>query len=65
MASTNLSDNFHLEEKLWAKENDFHWPENPFPLVGMKDFVEEDASTRRKINYQWQEFLKNGEKNFH
>ena len=28
----------------------------------MKDFVEKDTSTRRKINYHWQESLKNGEK---
>ena len=32
----------------------------------MKDFVEKDASIRRKINYHWQESHKNGEKNdFH
>ena len=29
----------------------------------MKDFIEKDASTKRKINYHWQDSLKNGEKN--
>ena len=32
----------------------------------MKDFVEEDASNRQEKKYDWQESLKNGEKNdFH
>ena len=40
--------------------------EKTSPLVGMKDFVEKDASIRRKTNYHWQESLKKGEKNdFH
>ena len=59
----NFSDGFHFEwKKLWTKENGFHKPENPFPLTGMKDFVEKYFSTRRKRN--WQEPLKNGRKWF-
>ena len=27
----NFSDSFQLEEKPWANENSFHYPENPFP----------------------------------
>ena len=48
MASINFSDGFHLDEKLWANENGFHYPEDPFPPAGMKDFVEKYFSTRQK-----------------
>ena len=43
MASTNISDGFCLEEKLWTKENvstsqkiRFHSPEKLLPLLGIK-----------------------------
>ena len=59
MASTNISDGFHhLEEKLWANEKGFHYPENLFPSAGMKDFVEKYFSTTRK---KTDRSLKNGE----
>ena len=48
LTSTNFSDGFHYEENLWTKENGFHWPENPFKLAGMKDFLEKYFFTRRK-----------------
>ena len=48
MASINFIDGFHLDEKLWANENGFHYPEDPFPPAGMKDFVEKYFSTRQK-----------------
>ena len=39
MASNNLSENFHLEQKLWTKENGFHWQKIRFHF-----------STSRKIS---------------
>ena len=48
MASINFSGGFHLEEKLSANKNGFHWPKNPFQPGGMKSFVEKYFSTRRK-----------------
>ena len=58
MASINVSDGFHLEEKLWANKNGFHYPENLFPSAGIKDFVEKYFSTRQK---KTDRSLKNGE----
>ena len=48
LASINFSDGLHLDEKLWANENGFHSPENPFPSARMKDFVEKYFSTIQK-----------------
>ena len=48
MASINFSGGFHLEEKLSANKNGFHWPKNPFQPGGMKSFVEKYFSTRPK-----------------
>ena len=48
LASINFSDGFHLDENLWAHKNGFHYPEDLFPLAGMKDFVEKYFSARQK-----------------
>ena len=48
LASINFIDGLHLDEKLWANENGFHYPENPFPPARMKDFVEKYFPSRRK-----------------
>ena len=50
MASINFSYGFHLDEELWANENGFHYPENLFPPVGIKDFIEKKFSIRRMKN---------------
>ena len=38
-------------KNLQTKQNGFHEPKNPFPLVRMKNFVGKGAFTGRKINY--------------
>ena len=81
LALTNFKWWFPLEGKTSKqKKNGFDQPENPFPLVGMKDFIEKDASTRRSLERVFQKesfkktlseitgnsLWKNGEKNdFH
>ena len=49
MASTNISNHFHLEQKLWRRENGFHYSKNLIPLVRIKDFVEIQYSVLWKL----------------
>ena len=40
LASINFSDGFHLDEKLWANESTFHYPENSFfKNWGLPNFI--------------------------
>ena len=50
-----MKDSLKIYETI--EENGFHYPENPFPLVGMKDFVEIQHSVLWKLcfdqSYFW------------
>ena len=55
---------FSIKGKTLNKRNRFHWPWNPFLLVGMKDFVKIQYSTLWNLSFDQSYFSANGNQFF-